>query len=383
MAEPLLFQPITIRGVELKNRIVASPMWQYRGVGGHSTDWHLMHLGRLSDGGAGLVFQEGTAVERRGCGTVGDLGLWSDEFIPGLRRIVNLVRANGAVPGLQLMHAGRKGRQRLPADGRGPLQQSPEITDWDGWEIVGASAIGLDDHHPIPRALTTAEVQNHVQAWVEAARRATQIGYEVLELHAAHGYLLHQFLSAATNRRRDRYGGSFANRARLLTEILEGVRTVWPDDKPVFVRLSCVDTDGWSIEDSVRLVNRLKPLGVDLIDCTSGGIYGPLLPSHVKPTYGYQAPYAQAVRYRAQIRTCAVGLVVHAEQAEAILTAGSADLVALARELLYNPNWPIDAAQKLDADPTFAKTAPRLRYWLAKRAADVEGFVPSTFSSPR
>lgn len=354
-------------------------MWQYRGVKGHSTDWHLMHLGRLADGGAGLVFQEGTSVERRGCGTVGDLGLWNDEFAPALRRIVDLVRENGATPGIQLMHSGRKARQRLPAEGRGPLEHPAGVADWDDWEIVGASAIPVAEGHPIPRPLSTTEIQDLIQAWIDAAARAADIGYDVLELHAAHGYLLHQFLSAASNHRRDRYGGAPANRARLLCEVLEGVRAVWREDKPLFLRLSCVDSDGWTLEDSIRLVRRLRPLGLDVVDCSSGGIHGALLPPNTRPTYGYQVPYARALRQLAPIQTCAVGLVVHPEQAEAILTDESADLVALARELIYNPNWPIDAAQKLTADPTFAKTAPQWSYWLAKRALDVEGFAPSTF----
>ncbi|MEJ1968404.1 MAG: NADH:flavin oxidoreductase/NADH oxidase [Rhizomicrobium sp.] len=266
-----LFSHYQLRGVQLKNRIMVSPMWQYVGEQGNPTDWHLMNLGRLAEGGAGLVFQEGTTIERRGCGTLGDLGIWDELFVPGLTRLASTIRSNGAVPGVQLMHAGRKARQKPPFEGRGPLERSPKITDWDEWDVIAPSAIAVSEHAPVPREMQGADIVAVQQAWVAAARRAAQAGYDVLNIHGAHGYLVHQFPSEISNRRTDSYGGSFNNRVRFLIEAVEGIRTVWPDAKPLMLRLSVVD-HGWPIEESVRLVNELKLAGVDMIDCSSGGL---------------------------------------------------------------------------------------------------------------
>lgn len=380
MTDTKLFSEFRLRDVVLKNRIVASPMWQYAGRDGFPTDWHLMHYGRLADGGAGLVLQEGANVERRGRGTVGDLGLWDDRFIEPLRRIVALVRANGATPGAQIMHCGRKARTKPPTEGRGRLERSDAIPDWDEWRPVAPSAVPLKEEHEPPRALETSEVQDVVAAFVAAAGRADAAGYDVLELHGAHGYLIHQFLSPATNLRTDRYGGSFENRIRFLTETVEGVRGVWPSGKPLFVRLSCIDNVGWTIDDTVALARILKGLGVDLIDCSSGGLAGSPLLEGVTPEYGYQVEYAAHVRREANIATAAVGLIVHADHAERILGADEADLIALGRELIYNPNWPIDAAQKLGADPQFAHTPARTAFWLRGRALSKPDLTPSTFT---
>jgi 2,4-dienoyl-CoA reductase-like NADH-dependent reductase (Old Yellow Enzyme family) len=381
--ENRLFSPMTIRGVTWKNRVMLSPMWQYCGVDGYPTDWHLMNLGRFADGGAGLVFQEGTTVEFRGCGSPGDLGIWDDAYIEPLRRIVNLVRTNGAVPAIQLMHAGRKARQKAPFEGRGSLEYSPEIRNWDQWELIAPSARPAEGAE-VPREMTLGDISAVIQSFVDAARRAKAAGYDVMELHGGHGYLIHQFLSPDSNRRSDRYGGSFDNRIRFLEELVEGVRSVWPADKPLFLRLSCVDGAGWEMEDSIALTRRLMPLGVDLIDCSSGGLAGSPLPAGQAATYGYQVPYSAALRRETGVLTAAVGLIVHAEQAEAILANGDADLVALAREMIYNPNWAIDAAQKLGVDPTFAVTRRRTAFWLDRRASTVPGLVPSTFGpAPR
>ena len=372
-----LFSPLTIRGVTWKNRVMVSPMWQYCGSGGYPTDWHLMNLGRFADGGAGLVFQEGTVVERRGCGTLGDLGIWDDAYIAPLARIVALIAANGAVPAIQLMHAGRKARQKSPADGRGPIERTPEIRDWDAWELIGPSALPAEDGFPPAREMTVGDIATVVQAFVDGARRAEAAGYQVIELHGAHGYLLHQFLSPWSNRRNDRYGGSFENRVRFVEEIVEGVRSVWPARKPLFLRLSCEDGAGWEMSDTIALTRRLMPLGLDLVDCSSGGMVG--VPGGVAIGYGYQVRYAAALRREAGVLTAAVGLIVHAKHAEAILAAGDADMIAIGREMIFNPNWAIDAAQKLGADPRFTGLTRRTGFWLDRRATSVPHLVPSTF----
>jgi 2,4-dienoyl-CoA reductase-like NADH-dependent reductase (Old Yellow Enzyme family) len=384
MARTQLFSPLTLRDVTLKNRVMAAPMWQYAGRGGRPNDWHLMNLGRLADGGSGLVFQEGTTVERRGCGTPGDIGLWSDDSLPFYGRIVRLVESCGAIPAVQLMHAGRKAKQKPPAQGRGALQRTPDIEDWDDWDMVAPSAIPAGEGMPVPRAMTAHDITQVIDAFVAAARRADHAGYRALELHAAHGYLLHTFLSPLSNHRGDAWGGSFENRARLLLDVVEGVRAAWPAGKPLFVRLSCVDgpSDGWTLEDTFALVRLLAARGVDLVDCSSGGIAGSPLTAGQQATYGYQVELASAVRRATGVPTAAVGLIVHARQAEAILAEGHADLVALARELIYNPNWPLDAAQKLGDDAGFSVMQRRGAFWLERRARTVPGLVPSTFGDP-
>jgi 2,4-dienoyl-CoA reductase-like NADH-dependent reductase (Old Yellow Enzyme family) len=376
---PKLFSPLALRGVTLKNRIVASPMWQYAGCDGFPTDDHVVQLGRLAAGGAGLVFQEGTLVERRGCGTLGDLGLWDDRFIAPLQRIVRVIGAQGAVPAVQLMHAGRKARQPRPWEGGVALERTDSIEDWDAWEVVAPSAIAQGPGYTVPRALHLQEVEALPQAWAEAARRADAAGYQVVEVHGAHGYLLHQFLSSAANHRTDAYGGSFDNRCRLMLQVVEAVRAQWPAHKPLFARLSCVDEQGWSLQDSLALAAQLRDRGVDVIDCSSGGIGATsALTMHRQLVPGYQVPYAEALRKQAGVRTMAVGLITQAEHAERIVCDGAADLVALARELLYNPNWPMDAARKLGADPHFAQSHARVGFWLNKRAASVPDLRYST-----
>lgn len=380
MTDSQLFTDVIVRGITLKNRVVVSPMWQYAGKDGMPTDWHLMHLGRYADGGAGLVFQEGTTVERRGCGTLDDIGIWSDEHVEPLRRLVRIVQGNGSVAGIQLTHAGRKARMTTPWEGRRPLERSPEITDWDAWEPMAPSPLPLREGAATPRQLTAQDNGEMVEALVSAARRADAAGYDVAELHAGHGYLLHQFLSKATNQRTDRYGSSFENRTRLLKEIAEGVRSVWPDEKPLFVRLSVDDGGGWDLDDTVRLVEALLPMGLDVIDCSSGGLVGSPVEGARDFTYGYQVDYAAAVKQRTGAATMAVGLIVHPDLAERIVADGSADLVAVGREVLHNPNWPLDAAIKLGIEDPYAITSVRTAYWLRRRAETVPGLVPSTFT---
>jgi hypothetical protein len=381
MPAPALFTPLQLRSVTLKNRIVLAPMHQYASDRGFATDWHLMNAGKYAAGGCGLVMVESTKVERRGCGTVGDLGLWKDDFIPGLQRITALIKQQNATPAIQIGHSGRKARLTRPWEGQHPLTQDhPEMFDWEGWDLVAPSAIAHSDRMPTPRAFSREEIPEVVTRWADAAARADKAGFEVLEIHGAHGYLVHQFLSPQANRRNDEYGGSDQNRMRFALEVAEAVRANWPGHKPLFMRLSCEDDAGWGPEQSVALSRELKTKGVDVIDCSGGGILerSPMDSVRAKK-YGYQVPYAEQVRKEAGIATMAVGHIVHADQAEAILQQGQADLVALARELLYNPNWPLDAAQKLGADPDFTTVPPAMGWWLGKRAKSAFEGVPSTY----
>lgn len=378
MTQPLLFTPIRLRGVELKNRVVVAPMHQYAAEGGFITDWHLMNAGRFAAGGAGMVIVESTKVERRGCGTLGDAGLWDDAQVPGMRRLADFIRANGAVPAIQLGHSGRKARRLRPWEGGGPLLRTPAIADWDAWELVGPSGNAADEHDPLPRGLGRDEIPGLIENWARAAQRALAAGFEMLEIHAAHGYLLHHFLSPVANQRNDDYGGGESNRMRLCVEVVEAIRAVWPADKPLFLRLSVEDDAGWGPEESTRLARVVGAKGVDVIDCSSGGMTG--APVGPRPSYGYQVPYAQKLRREGGVMTMAVGLIVHADQAEAILRAGDADLVAIGREILYNPNWPTDAARKLGVAAAFAGMPDAQRYWLEKRDGAVRELLPSTYA---
>ncbi|MGW0576361.1 NADH:flavin oxidoreductase/NADH oxidase [Streptomyces sp. NPDC002920] len=381
-----LFSPLKMRGLQLKNRVVVSPMWQYAAQGGMPTDWHLMHYGRFAEGGAGLVIQEGTNIEPRGRGTMGDLGIWDDSFVPDLTRIVDLVKRNGAAAGIQLMHAGAKAREHRPWEAFAALTDE-EISDMEPhlWERLSPSGHALGTAAPggpQPREMTLDDISEVQRAFVEGARRADACGYDVVELHAAHGYLIHTFLSEYTNKRTDQYGGSFENRCRFLIEIVEGVRRVWPENKPLFVRLSTLDGSSWSIDDTVALAKKLKAAGVDLIDCSMGGITKMVnlggMGTDRRGRYAYQAEYAGQIRREAEIMTQAVGLIVHAHHAEAIIERGIADTVAVGREMLYNPNWAIDAARKLGADPGYASLPERQKFWLHYREMGMEGFRPST-----
>lgn len=331
---------------------MVAPMWQYSGVDGHPTDWHLVHLGRFAIGGAGLVMQEGTSVLREHRGTVGDIGIWHDDHIEEYSRITRFIASQGAVPAIQLMHAGRKARTRVPWEGRGPLDDDI-VAMHPEWQVVGATDSPHSKGYTKPEALDAAGIAHIVGAWRDAARRADAAGYEILEVHAGHGYLLHEFLSATTNTRVDRYGGSFENRSRLLLEVIVAVRNVWPESKPLFLRISAVDGDGWTIDDSVALAQRVRTEGVDVIDCSSGGMAvsagSPLEPgAGIKLEPGYQVPLAAAIRARAGMPTIAVGLISAAQHADDILLGGHADMIAIGRELLWDPNWPARARHELD-----------------------------------
>jgi len=381
--DSLLFTPIELRGIRLKNRIVLSPMLTYSCVDGNLSDWHLVHLGKYAAGGTGLVFMESTKVDPRGCTTPADPGLWDDRFIAPMRRITAFIKQFGAIPGIQLSHSGRKSRHARPWEGRGPLDIVPDLPGGGEWELVGPSAIPHEPDHPVPTALTREGIRELVQAWGKAAVRADKAGFEVVEIHAAHGYLIHQFLSPAANRREDEYGGSLENRMRFAVEVAAETRRCWPEHKPLFMRISAIDSAGWEIEHSVELAKRLKAVGVDVVDCSSGGLADM---NHVAGTsgatgygYGYQVPHAERIRREAGIMTMAVGHIVHADQAEAILRDGRADLVAIGREMLHNPNWPIDAAQKLGVKPGFDHIPSAYGYWLEKRARSRVAVQPSTW----
>jgi 2,4-dienoyl-CoA reductase-like NADH-dependent reductase (Old Yellow Enzyme family) len=368
-----------VGGVRLKNRIVVAPMLTYSAEDGFASDWHLMHLGKFAAGGAGLVFVESTKVDPRGCTTPADLGLWDDRFIPPLARIASFIKEYGAVPGIQLSHSGRKARHARPWEGRGPLEVVPEMPGGGDWELVGPSAIPHEKGHPVPRALTRGDIRGLAEAWGQAAERADRAGFEVVEIHAAHGYLIHEFLSPVANQRDDEYGGSLENRMRFAIEVAAETRRSWPQRKPLFMRISAIDDAGWEIEHSVELAKRLKAVGVDVIDCSTGGL---ATQTHIETSglgYGYQVKHAERIRAGAGVMTMAVGLIIHADQAEEILSQGQADLIAVGREMLHNPNWAIDAAQKLGVEGGFAHAPAPYGYWLEKRARSSFAGTPSTW----
>ncbi|MBB3101993.1 NADH:flavin oxidoreductase/NADH oxidase [Azomonas macrocytogenes] len=343
-----LFQSYTLRQLTLPNRIVVSPMCQYSARDGVANDWHLVHLGSRAVGGAGLIIVEATAVVPEGRISSEDLGLWSDEQIEPLRRITRFIEAQGSYAAIQLAHAGRKAstwRPWLGKSGTVPVTEG-------GWPTVAPSAIAFDRNHLAPAALDERGIANVVQAFVRAAERSLVAGFKVAEIHAAHGYLLHQFLSPLSNQRQDNYGGSFENRIRLLLEVAAAVRNVWPESLPLFVRLSATDwvEDGWNEDESVELARRLKALGVDLIDVSSGGTSAS---AEIPIGPGYQTHFAAKIRQQAEIPTGTVGLITDAAQAEHILRTGQADLVLLARELLRDPYWPLHAADFLHDKTAF------------------------------
>jgi len=338
-----LFSSLKIKNITLKNRIVVSPMCQYSAIEGFPNDWHLVHLGTRAVGGVGLIFTEATAVSPEGRITNADTGLWSDEHIDGFGRIVRFINEQGAMAGIQLAHAGRKASCAVPKEGGKQLDEKH-----NGWQTVGPSAIPFRKEDRAPEALTKAAIIKVVSDFRAAAIRAKTAGFNVIEIHAAHGYLLGEFLSPLSNIRKDEYGGSFENRIRLLQLVVNEIRTVWPAENPLFVRISATEwtEGGWTIEDSVKLASVLKDKEVDLIDCSSGGnVYNASIP--VGP--GYQVPFAEAVK-KTGILTGAVGFITTPHQAESILNEGKADLVIIARELLRNPYFALSAARELGDD---------------------------------
>ena len=344
-AKPMLFQPITFRAVTSRNRIMVAPMCQYSATDGVLSNWHLVHLGSLARGGSGIVCTEATAVEPRGRITPWCPGLWNDEQQAEFSKIAAFITDQGAVPAIQLAHAGRKASTDRPWQGGKPLAPAAQ-----GWQPVGPSALAFNREHPTPIALDEGELQQVVQNFANAARRAYQAGFKIIEVHAAHGYLLHSFLSPLSNQRQDAYGGSLENRSRLLMQVLDAVRNVWPEDLPLFVRLSCTDwvQGGWELEQCIDLALKLAARGdVDLVDCSSGGLSAEQqLPIHP----GFQVPFAEALHKASGLSTGAVGLIRTPQMAEEILANGRAQLIILGRILLDDPHWPLHAARTLGCD---------------------------------
>jgi 2,4-dienoyl-CoA reductase-like NADH-dependent reductase (Old Yellow Enzyme family) len=340
----LLFEPLSIRSITLKNRIVVSPMCEYSSQDGFANDWHLVHLGSRAVGGAALVIAEATAVSHEGRITPDDLGIWKDEHIDFLQRITSFIEKQNAVAGIQLAHAGRKASHHRSWNGGKALQQQE-----GAWQTLAPSAIPFKEGEPAPAAMNKEQIQQLVNDFRAAAVRAAKAGFKLIEIHAAHGYLLNEFMCASSNHRHDEYGGSFENRIRIVLEVIDAIREVWSRELPLFIRISCVEwiEDGWSIDDSIKFVNAIKDKDVDLIDCSSGGN------SHAQKIPGaplYQVPFAEAVKKQTGMKTGAVGLITTAQQAEGILQLQQADLIVLARQLLRDPYFPLHAAKELGVD---------------------------------
>ena len=375
---PLLFTPLQLREVTLPNRVVVSPLCMYSAKDGVASDWLFAHLSTFARGKAGLVFTEATAVEPRGRITPACLGIWTDEQAKAIEPTVRFIEAMGCVPGMQISHAGRKASTEPPSRGGTPLAADhPDV-----WRTVGPSADPVAEGWPVPHALEAAEIAGIVDDFANAARRAAEVGFKVIEVHGAHGYLIHSFLSPLGNKRNDAYGGDIQGRMRFALEVAEAVRGAWPENLPLFYRISAVDspTEGWSLDDSVVLTRELAARGVDVIDCSAGGIRGapafrtneagaPLRSGSDRPP-GFQVPYADRVRRDAEVKTMAVGVITEPDQAEAILQEGRADLVALGREIMYNPFWPLHAAHYLGADSDCGMWPNQYR-WAVQRRAEI------------
>jgi len=355
---PHLFDSFSIRDLEFSNRVFVSPMCEYSSVDGYANDWHLVHLGSRAVGGAGLVLTEATAVLPEGRISPQDLGIWKDEHVDPLKRIVSFIHEQGSVAGMQLAHAGRKASTQRPWEGDGVVPETE-----GGWQnVMAPSAIHFADNYPAPQALTVDGIRQVVRAFADAARRACDAGFRVIEIHAAHGYLIHEFLSPLSNHRDDTYGGSFENRTLLIREIVAAVRSSWPKGAPLFVRISATDwvEGGWDLKQSIELARSLKQLGVDLIDCSSGGT---VPHAKIPAGPGYQTPFAQRIRHEAEILTGAVGMITSPVQAEQIIGTGQADAILIAREFLRDPYWPLRAATELGQSISwpvqYLRAAPR------------------------
>ncbi len=368
---PLLFEPLRLRGLTLKNRIMVAPMAMYSSSDGFTSDFHLVHLGRFALGGAGLVMTEATSVTKEGRITPGCNGLWLDAQIENLRRITKFLHDFGAAAGIQLGHSGWKGATRRPWHGGGPLTaEDRERRGEEAWETTSPSAEPFSAGWSTPHQLTQGDLDRLLDAFRHSTRRANEAGFDVIELHCAHGYLLHSFLSPFSNHRTDTYGGSIDNRMRFPLRVAEVVREAWPSEKPMFVRISSVDgiEVGWRIEDSVVFAKELRKIGIDAIDCSSGGMNLPRGKQLVSRTPGFQVPFAARIRREAQIPTIAVGLIREVRQAQAVLEAGEADLVALARESIFNPNWSAQAAVELMLETGWSTWPEPFGWWLERRA---------------
>lgn len=367
-----LFQPIALRELRLRNRIVVSPMATYSAVGGHATDWHVQHIGKLAAGGAGLVFVEQSSVNLQGRITHGCLGIWDAAQVAGHRRLADMIRSLGAASAIQIAHSGRKGSSQRPWEGGGPLDEADLAARSEGpWPIAAPSGIAFDEGWPTPLAMSLADIETVVEDYGAAFERARVAGYDVCELHCAHGYLMHSFLSPLGNQRCDEYGGSRENRMRLPLRIARLMREIWPDHLPCFVRISSVDGVGvgWSLADSIAFAGELKGIGIDVIDCSSGGFKLPKENNLVARTPGFQLPFSEAIRHQTGIMTMGVGLIREAEPAALVLEEGRADLVALGRELLWNPNWPAQVAAEYSAGPGWGLWPEQYGWWIKRRFA--------------
>ncbi|WP_441231984.1 NADH:flavin oxidoreductase/NADH oxidase [Tardiphaga sp. 215_C5_N2_1] len=368
--QPLLFTPIEIRDLRLKNRVVVSPMATYSARNGFATDWHVSHVGKLAAGGAGLVFVEQSSVSVQGRITHGCLGIWDDAHMSGLAKLARLIHDLNAKAAIQIAHGGRKSSSQRPWEGGEPLGETDVAARGEGpWDIAASSSIPFDNGWPAPHMMTATDIDQTVDDYRAAFRRAREAGYDVVELHCAHGYLMHSFLSPLANNRNDDFGGSRENRMRLPLRIAAVMREEWPDHLPALVRISSVDgvDIGWSIEDSVAFAIELKKIGIDMVDCSSGGMKLPRGNSLVSRMPGFQVPFAEQIQREAAMPTIAVGLIREPEYAEEILQKDQATLIALGRELLWNPNWPAQAALQLGCDPEWAGWPDQYGWWLKRR----------------
>ncbi len=372
--QPLLFTPITIRGVTSKNRIVVSPMCQYNSDDGGPGDWQMMHLGRLAVGGAGIVFGEETAVEAIGRKTYKCAGIYDDKHIPQYRKLTDFIKEQDAIPAIQLGHAGRKASCHTATQDWRPLTDEDAKDGLAPWQGLAPSALDQLPRRFTPKAMDRDDIRHNLDAWREATRRSMDAGFDILEIHGAHGYLIHQFLSPVSNHRNDAYGGDRQGRMRFALEVAEVVRDAWPQDKPLFFRVSSVDGQGgiWNLDDTVALSKELKDRDIDLIDCSSGGIFGDSEMPMVPRIEQFQAGFAERVRREVGIMTIAVGGITEAQQAENILQSGRADLVALAREFLWNADWAAHAAKELHATDPYGQMPHEYAYRLRQREKQKE-----------
>jgi 2,4-dienoyl-CoA reductase-like NADH-dependent reductase (Old Yellow Enzyme family) len=380
-AGPMLFQPLTIRGLTLKNRMVVPPMVHYRAEAGNTCGvFHMVHLGRYALGGFGLVFVEATAVEEIGLINEHDLGIWNDAQMESFRPLIAFMRRQGTAIGIQLAHGGRKACSQTAMQGMGPLTEENLKAGAKLWQPVGPTAEPVAKGWLTPRQLTTAECRAMVGTWANAARHAVGAGFDTIEIHTAHGYLLASFLSPVSNTRNDEYGGDRAGRMRLPLEIVEAVRREMPASMPLFVRVSSVDgtQEGWNMDDTVVFARELKARGVDVIDCSSGGISGAATAAQVTRSLGFQVPFAERVRKEADISTMAVGIILEAQQAETILQNGHADLIAVGRQAQFNPNIAHHWSHELGINTRFEDWSPEFGWWLEKRIRTMEGFATPT-----
>ena len=376
-----LFSPLKLRNVTLPNRVVLSPSCKYPANSGVTPNWQFAHVSTFARGGVGLVFAEATAVEPKGRITPRCLGIWTDEQVEALKPTTEFITSMGSVPGIQIAHAGRKASASPPWDGGKPLTVGDSTWGDPSWEVMGPSAVPLADGWQTPHAMSEDDIATTINNFASSADRAVKAGFKVLEIHGAHGYLIHSFLSPLSNQRNDAYGGDLNGRMRFALEVAEAVRGSWPDDLPLFFRISAVDNNGWSIEDSLVLATELKSRGVDVIDCSAGGISGapafrakddgsPVKSSSDRPL-GFQVPYASQIRKSSDVATMAVGRIIGAQQAEEILIENSADLIGIGRELMYNPFWTLHAAEQLKSERALEGWPDQYR-WAITRRADLE-----------